>query len=153
MRVWRICRKPFASDPLSGRGALFASGRWHTRGRRIIYSSSSIALAALEFLVHVDRDEWPADLVRIEIEIPDDLKIDRVDIGTLPRSWRDYPAPKTLQQVGNQWLEEQHTVVLEVPSAVIPEEPNYLLNPAHPEAGRVSALGSRDFIYDSRLTH
>lgn len=151
MRVWRICRKAYAPDPLGGRGGLFTSGRWHTRGRRVVYTSSSLALAALEFLVNVDRSALPADLIQVEIDLPDDLEIDRVDRTRLPRHWRSYPAPEELQQIGNAWLAQQRTAVLQVPSAVIPEEHNYLLNPAHAGAKKLAIIRSESFIYDPRL--
>jgi RES domain-containing protein len=151
VRVWRICRKPYAADPLSGRGALFTSGRWHIKGRRVVYLSSSLALAALEMLVQVNRPELPADLVALEIDVPDDTQAHRIEIRSLPEQWRDYPAPEALQQIGNEWLREGRTPLLQVPSAVIPEEDNYLLNPVHPKARMVSVIRSNDFIFDPRL--
>jgi len=151
VRVWRICRKAYSADPLSGRGALFTSGRWHTKGRRVVYLSSSLALAALEMLVHVDRETLPADLVRIEIDVPNELEIEAVQIESLPASWRNYPAPEALQQLGDRWLMENRSPVLQVPSAVIPEESNYLLNPAHPRAAAVAVISSIDFVFDPRL--
>ncbi len=151
MRVWRICRRPHAEDPLSGRGGLFVSGRWHTRGRRIVYTSGSLALAALEILVHADPSELPADLFRVAIDIPDDVTLERIDVSTLPATWRSFPAPAMLQQLGDGWLQRQAALVLRVPSAVIPEEHNYLLNPAHPEAPRVTVVSAEAFVYDPRL--
>lgn len=151
MRVWRVCRRKHASDPLSGRGGLFASGRWHTRGRRIVYTSGSLSLAALELLVHADRAQLPADLVQIEIEIPDALGIRRVELDSLPRLWREYPAPAALQLLGDEWLSGLTTPALQVPSAVIPAEWNYLLNPEHPGAARATVVGTGEFAYDARL--
>jgi RES domain-containing protein len=110
-----------------------------------------LALAALEMLVQVNRPELPADLVSIEIDVPDDAQMHRVEIRSLPEQWRDYPAPEALQQIGNEWLREGRTPLLQVPSAVIPEEDNYLLNPVHPKARTVSVIRSDDFIFDPRL--
>ena len=93
MRVWRICREPYAADALAGRGGLFTSGQWHNRGEPIAYTSESLALAALEILVHVDRNSMPTDLVHLEIDVPDDLDILRIDIKALPKDQRTYPAP------------------------------------------------------------
>ncbi len=151
MRVWRICRRAHAADALSGRGGLFVSGRWHSRGRRIVYTSGSLSLAALEILVHVDQTELPRDLFRIEVEIPDDVSVERIDASALPTAWRTFPAPPALQELGDGWLQQQKALVLEVPSAVIPEEYNYLLNPAHPDAARLVVVSSREFVYDPRI--
>ena len=152
MRIWRICRKPHAGDPLSGRGGLFTSGRWHTKGQRIIYTSRSLALAALEILVHVDRDMLPADLLQLEMNIPDKVKVLEIGIKELPKNWQSYPAPAVLQRLGDDWLASESTAVLEVPSAVIPEENNLLLNPRHADASNIRVLSTKDFAYDSRLT-
>ncbi|HUG44135.1 MAG TPA: RES family NAD+ phosphorylase, partial [Acidobacteriota bacterium] len=107
--------------------------------------------AALEFLVHVDGAELPADLIHVEIDVPDDVRIDRIERAQLPRNWRKYPAPERLQQLGGDWLSGLATAVLQVPSAVIPEECNYLLNPLHVDATRFAFVRSADFIYDPRL--
>ncbi len=151
MRVWRICRRRYAGDPLSGRGGLAVSGRWHTRGRRVTYTSGSLALAALELLVHADGAELPDDLVQIEIAIPDDLAQERIEASSLPRTWRRHPAPDALQRFGDDWLRRRKTLVLRAPSAVIPEEFNYLLNPLHPDARRLKVVGTERFVYDPRL--
>lgn len=152
MRVWRICREPYAADALVGRGGLFASGRWHTRGRPIVYTSGSLALAALEVLVHVDKGTMPEDLVQLEIDVPDDLDILRIAIRALPKNWQTYPAPPDLQRQGNDWLSTGATPVLQVPSSVIPEESNFLLNPQHANARKLTIVSTRRFAYDSRLT-
>lgn len=153
MRVWRICRKAFASDALSGRGGLFVAGRWHSKGHQVVYASSSLALAALELLVHADRTELPADLIQVEIGVPDDVRIDRIERVELPRNWRDYPAAEALQRIGNQWLAGMATAALQLPSAVIPEECNYLLNPLHADAQKIAVIQSAKFLYDPRLAN
>lgn len=151
MRGWRICRKPYATDSLRGRGGLLTSGRWHSKGRRVVYASGSLALAALEMLVHGDRDMLPADLVRLELDIPDTLEIQRIDAAALPKNWRSYPAPADLQTLGDDWLTAASTPVLQVPSAVIPEEFNLLVNPQHPDAAGITVVSTRKFAYDARL--
>ncbi len=153
MRLWRICRQNHAADPLSGRGGLFASGRWHPKGRRVVYTSSTLSLAALEILVHTDKDLVPADLVQIEIELPSDVTKETIDADALPRNWRRYPAPATLQRLGADWLDRGDTAVLQVPSAVIPHENNHLLNPLHPLAERIRVVTKRRFDFDPRLVH
>jgi len=111
-----------------------------------------LALAALEVLTQVDRDLAPMDLVQLEIGIPDDLEVLRIEVKSLPANWQSYPAPVKLQRLGDTWLLERTSPVLQVPSSVIPEEANFLLNPQHPDAQRVSLLSTRRFVYDTRLT-
>jgi RES domain-containing protein len=122
-------------------------------GRRVVYTSGTLSLAALEILVHTDEDLVPSDLVHIEIEVPDDLETERIDPPTLPRNWRAYPAPSSLQKLGANWIERGHTAVLRVPSAVIPQESNYLLNPEHPDATRFRVVTTQGFVLDPRLFH
>ena len=153
VRLWRICRRTHASDSSSGRGGLFASGRWHPKGRRVVYTSSTLSLAALEILVHTDKDLVPGDLVQVEIEVPSEVEEEAIAPNALPRNWRRYPAPAALQRLGAGWLDRGDTAVLEVPSAVIPHENNYLVNPLHPHAARIRVLTKRRFDFDSRLLH
>jgi RES domain-containing protein len=151
VRVFRICRKPFARVPLEGRGGLFASGRWHTPRRLIVYTSESLALASLEILVHCDLDLVPADLMAIEILVPDDLRLTKLSASKLPRNWRKYPAPSSLQKLGNAWLDAAGTCVMRVPSAIIPTESNFLINPRHADIRKLKVLQKFDFRFDPRL--
>jgi RES domain-containing protein len=152
MRVFRISRAQHAREALSGRGGLLAAGRWHARGTRIVYTSATLSLAALEVLVHADKDLLPGDLVHVEIEVPDDLVLERIQPRNLPRSWRAYPAPGRLRVLGAQWIERNKSAVLQVPSAVIPQESNFLLNPARQEARFISVVAVEKFVFDPRLT-
>jgi RES domain-containing protein len=128
-----------------------ASGRWHPRGMRVVYTSSSLALAVLESVVNAGRDSLPEDLIRIEIEVPDRLTIERVSAADLPSNWRAYPAPPELASLGESWAREMRTPVLQVPSALVPEEANFLLNPAHPSAADIEVVTARSFVFDPRL--
>jgi RES domain-containing protein len=152
VRVWRICRERYAADPLSGRGGLVVSGRWATKGRRVVYTSGSLSLASLEFLVHVDRVLLPPDLVQVEVDVPDRIPASEIDVVPLPKGWRDHPAPTTLRAFGDAWLAGGTTAILRVPSAVIPEESNVLLNPDHPHANKFAVVSTRAFEYDRRLS-
>lgn len=151
MRVWRLCRQPFAATALEGVGGLYASGRWHRRGRPIVYAASSAALAALEVLVHVDPLDAPDDLRLLTIELPDDLGVERVDAADLPAHWTAVPAPDELAALGSDWLMSRRSAALSVPSAVIPIERNLLLNPRHPDIARVRVVDDAPFTFDPRL--
>ncbi len=152
MRVFRLARKPFSRSPLDGRGGLFAAGRWHTPRRLVVYTSSSLALASLEVLVHCELDVLPTDLFAIEMSIPENIKIRRVEQSRMPRTWRKYPAPRVLQDMGNSWIDSESSCVLEVPSAVVPSESNFLINPKHSDIGRIEIVRRFNFRFDARLS-
>lgn len=149
MRVWRICSRRHAA--FDGEGARRFGGRWNHRGSAIVYTSESLSLAALEYFVNLDSDLAPGDLVFVSAEIPQDVTIKRVEAADLPKDWRRYPAPEALQDMGSEWAAKALSAVLAVPSAVIPEERNYLLNPAHPGFKRISFTRLKAFHFDPRM--
>ncbi|MBU0974069.1 MAG: RES domain-containing protein [Proteobacteria bacterium] len=151
MRLWRIDRLAFP-DKFSGFGAYRTPGRWHLRYNRVIYTSEVASLAALEYLAHLNPDTIPVDITLLEFEVPDDISIERLDTPeTLNPDWRGIRFSPPLQNFGTQWLIERRTALLAVPSAILPIETNYLLNPAHPEIARVRIVGEEPFAYDPRL--
>jgi RES domain-containing protein len=151
VRIWRICRKSFARNPLDGRGGLIAAGRWHTPRRLVTYASDSLALASLEVLVHCDLDLLPLDLIAVEIDVPARIKVNDLVISDLPRTWRRYPTSPTLQRMGNTWLDEAPAAVLRVPSALVPTECNYLINPQHKDSSAIHVVRRMKFAFDERL--
>ena len=148
MVVWRLARLVHAK--LDGEGARLAGGRWNTQGRAAVYTSSRLSLAALELLVHTDVPLVPPDLVAFEIEVPDAIAVETVEVDTLPKDWR-VPGHPSCRSIGDSWLAEQRTAVLRVPSAVVPEEWNYIINPAHRASKSIQVVGRRKFAFDSRL--
>jgi RES domain-containing protein len=110
-----------------------------------------MSLAALELFVHVDIDTVPGDLVAIQVDIPDTLMLETVKIESLPRDWRRYPGPEALKDIGTAWTSKASTAILAVPSAVIPEERNYLLNPAHRDFKRIRLRKPVAFSFDARM--
>jgi RES domain-containing protein len=151
MQLWRLCRKAFSKQPLSGEGGLYASARWHTSPRRVVYASHSLALACLEVLVHLDPELMPGDMVALEIDVPERVSITELTVSELPKSWRRYPAPRSLQRLGDTWLDDCESAVLRVPSVVVPTEQNYLINPLHPDARRITVVSKTRFSFDPRL--
>jgi RES domain-containing protein len=151
MRIWRICRREYSQAALEGEGGLWASGRWHHKGHRVVYCAEHASLAALETLVHSEPALAPADLVLVEVDAPEHLAVTVVDAAALPANWHETPAPSVLQDVGTRWLQSRASVLLCVPSAVIAAERNYLVNPEHPEAGLVRVVSTTAFRFDSRL--
>lgn len=150
MVVWRICRR--AQQALDGEGARIHGGRWNSEGVGVIYTSSSLSLAALEMLVHLEPLTLPDDLVSLEIEVPDrPREFAYADADRLPSDWRDYPAPDWAAELGDTWIKEGDFLCLGVPSAVIPSECNILINPAHDGMRSVRVMSSRAFKFDTRL--
>lgn len=149
MRVWRLCRRRYQA--LTGEGARLFGGRWNSRGIRVVYASATLSLAALEFFVHLDPDVRPDDLVSIPAEIPLDWVLETLDPSDLPRNWRAYPPPEDIQQVGDTWLRTNKSVILAVPSVIIPHENNFLINPEHPDFSRIRVGSSEPFTFDPRM--
>ncbi|MGH7498106.1 MAG: RES family NAD+ phosphorylase [Gemmatimonadales bacterium] len=149
MRVWRLARAVFAA--LDGEGARRAGGRWNSPGVSVVYTSSALSLAVLELLVHTDPDLYPADLRVFEIEVPGSLTARVLDVTALPPDWRDVPNHPACRAVGDAWVTPQSHVLLGVPSAIVPEELNYLINPAHPDAVLLQVVRVRAFSFDARL--
>jgi RES domain-containing protein len=149
VRVWRICSRKHRR--FDGEGARRYGGRWNHTGASVVYTSGSLSLAVLELFVHVDIDTAPGDLVAIQVAIPDNLTIETVKIESLPRDWRRYPGPEALKDFGTAWAEKASTAILAVPSAVIPEERNYLLNPSHRDFKRIRLRKPVAFRFDPRM--
>jgi RES domain-containing protein len=151
MRVWRICPRRFVADALDGSGGMHVSGRWHHRGNPVVYTASYASLAVLEVLVHVEPHCAPADLQLMTIELPDDITVESVETGALPKDWRSVPAPDSLRALGTPWLRSGRSAVLSVPSAIIESERNLLLNPQHPDLRRARMVEAVPFSFDPRL--
>ncbi len=149
MRVWRVTRRAHAAP--DGEGARLYGGRWNLPNTPVVYASASLSLAVLEYLVHVDRDLAPSDLVSIAAIIPNSLLVETVEIGQLPKGWQAPSDQESLQQLGSAWVRVRTCAVLRVPSALIPVEFNYLLNPAHPDFRRIVWADPVPFSLDPRF--
>lgn len=153
MRVWRICNAKWAETAFDGQGAKTYGGRWNPIGVAVVYTSSSLALAAFELLVHLGVKTTPKLHVAIAADIPKGMTIDSVEQNQLPSNWRDDPPPLVLATIGEQWIRNAQSAVLRVPSAVIDEEWNYLLNPEHPDFTQIAIGKAKPFGFDARLFH
>ena len=149
MQVWRITSKKYRR--FDGEGARRFGARWHYPGTAVVYTSMSLSLAALEVFVNFDTDVAPADLIAIPAEIPENVKIEAIELSQLPRSWRAYPSPEYLKQIGSAWISKGASVALSVASAVIPSERNYLLNPSHKDFNLIKIGKPIPFRFDPRM--
>lgn len=147
MVLWRISNHP----SLAGEGALRTSGRWHTRGKRVVYCAQNPAAALLEILVHFEIEirDLPARYRLLKIEVPDDVRIERVTFGELPGDWSE--RTDVTRAIGDTWLARGSTALLSVPSAIVPETFNVLLNPAQQDADRIVIAQTTEHALDLRL--
>jgi RES domain-containing protein len=140
MIVARICKSPHFD--LDGIGAKLYGGRWNSPGNPVVYTSSCGALAALEYRAHVKKT-LPSDLMLLWIEIPDTLACEMV--AYIPAD------PVLFPRLGDEWLKRGDKPLLRVPSVLVPNQWNLLINPAHPYAGTIKIKGQTPFGFDSRL--
>jgi RES domain-containing protein len=145
--LWRISNH----NTLDGRGGLHASARWHSQGHAIVYLATSPAGALVEVLVHLELDpqHLPARYRMLKAEASDETQPRRIAVASLPDNWRD--DLMLTRSTGDEWLIAGQSALLEVPSAVLPETFNLLLNPRHPDAQRVTVLWHQPFPYDRRF--
>lgn len=146
MELFRITRSAFQKD-LTGEGAFQYGGRWNSQGNRMIYTSSRRSLAMLEVLVHWQRPTPPPDYVVVVLFIPDAMVSKNV-LYTVP-DWRQ--EQQWSKQEGDNWLKEKTSLLLRVPSVVVPSEANFLVNPLHPDAGSMKIVDVEPFSFDKRL--
>jgi RES domain-containing protein len=147
VRLWRISR--FAD--LSGEGGRLAPGRWHSRGGRIVYLADHPASALVEVLVHleVDAAELPTAYQLLDIEIPDTMRFETMEIADLPDDWQSHE--RVTRALGDRWLAERRTGLLRVPSAIVPATSNWLLNSAHADARALTIAEIIRAPFDQRL--
>lgn len=152
--LWRIATDApdYTADDLSGEGAQRSGGRWNRVGTALVYTSSSIALACLETMVHLGSDDLPLNRYLVRIDVPDRIWSDaeRFD-PALNVGWDAVPTGKVSLDAGDTWARSLRSALLVVPSAIVPEEANVLINPGHGDTSQVRARKMRRWTYDARL--
>lgn len=146
-----MLRRKYARTPFDGEGAYRFGGRWSSPGVRLSYASEHQSLAMLEYFVHLDKDDPPADLVIATAEIPDHLIREQVALGDLPANWRDPTATAELTRFGDEFVERAEHCLLLVPSVLAPAENNYLINPSHPDYRKIRVSELESLSYDPRM--
>lgn len=149
--IWRLTAARHTNSAFDGEGARRYGGRWNRPGTRMVYCSSTLALAVLEVFVHLDPELAPPNLVAIPAVIPAGIDSELLEEASLPTDWRSYPAPERLRDLGTNWVRSGRTAVLSVPSCIVPHELNVLLNPAHPDFSRIHPGKPEPFSFDPRM--
>ncbi|SHN34324.1 RES family NAD+ phosphorylase [Mucilaginibacter sp. OK098] len=147
MLVYRITLAKYS-------GKLIASGRaarWNPNDVEMIYTAASRSLACLENVVH--RDKLGLSLVFniLTIECPDAIKIETIPLKGLPANWIDFDQMYLTQKIGEEWVKNNGSAILQVPSSIVSEEVNYLINPKHPDFGQIKIVKTQPFVFDSRI--
>ena len=151
LTVFRLGKHIYRDQLFSGQGGLYASGRWTPRGRPVVYTSASISLAVLEYTVNYRRRGWVPATVLGRAVVPASVRVKTISIDELPVNWFAAAPPPQLQTFGGEWLERGETAVLKVPSAIVTEEWNYLLNPLHADFRKLRMSVPKPFSFDQRV--
>lgn len=153
--LWRIAKHTakYAADDLSGGGAKLTGGRWNSKGKEVVYAASTIALATLETLAHLGDNIAIRNAFLVSISVPASVwkKREIIEASELPPTWLAEPPGSTTIGFGDTWLEKKTAALLLVPSVIVPEEYNVLINPRHRDTSRITSQALRQFIYDPRL--
>ena len=150
MIVYRLCKRVYSYD-LSGRGAEASGGRWNGKGTAMVYTSASRALCMVEIMVQIPAGIIPKDYYLVSISIPDIIRVLTLDPKDLPNNWNKNPIPASTQKLGNAFIAAQEALVLKVPSAIVQDEWNYLINPLHKDFKKVKIAATEPFSFDTRL--
>ena len=153
--LWRIGSDTpdYTAEDMSGLGAEKTGGRWNRNGRPVLYTASNIALAALETVVHLNASSLPLNRYLVRIEVPDALWAARLEavLLPLPVGWDARPPGRVSLDLGDGWLHSLSSALCAVPSVIVPEEMNVLINPRHPDARQITATKLRPWRYDERM--
>jgi RES domain-containing protein len=148
--AWRITKQRHIRSAFTGEGARLYGGRWNSPGSPVVYVAQSQALAVLEVLVHLESPALLETYALIRVEFPE-TAVHNLNQTLLPKNWKDDPAPAEAQAVGDSWIAAARSVVLRVPSVLVPNESNFLLNPRHSDFDTVKVHKPIPFRFDRRL--
>ncbi len=151
MRVFRLTRNKYAKE-LNGKGASKSGNRWNSKGTEMIYSAESRALAMAEVIVHLPLHTLPNDYVMVELNVPSNIPVKELRLKDLPDNWSDNPPAHQTQKIGDDFINANNFCILKVPSAVVPEDYNYLINPYHKQFENISIIAIKGFFFDPRLS-
>jgi len=147
---WRIVPASTAARAFTGEGARLYGGRWNSPGVPMVYASEHKSLAALEARVHVDTTKKIKRYKSFVFHFDEKL-MKTFRVSSLPKDWQEEPPPPSIQSLGDTWIKAAASVILAVPSVIIPDELNYLINPNHPDFDKIKIEKPTDFAFDPRL--
>jgi RES domain-containing protein len=151
VQVWRLTTRKYATTAFSGIGNRKVGGRWVPEGLLAIYTSENLSTAVLETLVHLDPNHFSNNFVCIKADIPDTIPMDEVSLADLPKDWQSRFEDSELQQVGAEWIDRGSSAILIVPSAVVPQERNIIINPQHEDFEKIVLSPAEPYVFDTRL--
>lgn len=152
MKAWRITQRRHAATAFTGEGARLFGGRWNQVGTPMVYTAESRSLAMLEVLVHLDSPALLDHYVFLEATFEPSL-VTTLDRASLPRNWQSDPPPHALQIIGDAWAASGTSAILQIPSALVPEESNFLIHPRHADFAKITFTRPQAFRFDPRLAH
>ena len=150
LKSWRLIKPQLIENAFDGEGAKIFGGRWNNKGVPVIYTAGSLSLATLELLVHLQSHEVLNLYKSIPVEF-DSRLVTQLKRKNYPKNWTDDPAPSSTKDIGDDWIANMKSVIFEVPSAIVSEESNYLINPHHPDFSKISIGKTIRFRFDHRL--
>ncbi len=150
IRAWRVVKVKHASHAFDGEGSRLYGSRWNSPGVKIVHVSETLSLAILEIVAHLQSSTPLPQYVVFTVAFDKSL-VERIEMAELPTDWRASPPPSAVQQIGDLWVRRASSAVLEVPSALIPHERNYVLNPSHPAFTRLVISARMPLDVDSRV--
>lgn len=151
LTTYRICKTKYSAAWFDGEGAFRFGGRWNSRGTRVLYAAGSLSLAALEMLVHLNDEELLLAYSFATAEFEESLMLPIEEFKNLPKNWSASPPPLEIQRIGDEWAKTNASVVLKVPTSVLPVESNYLINIGHPDFSNINLGEPQKFTFDKRL--
>jgi RES domain-containing protein len=149
--AWRTTRKKYVREAFSGDGAKQFGGRWNPPGTPMVYTAQSLSLAILELIVHLEDDGDICGFAAIPVTFSSTL-VQVLPESQRPKNWFSLPIAEPSQQVGKKWLEEMPSVILQVPSSVVPRESNFLINPLHPKFSKLKIGSPQSLHIDQRIS-
>ena len=151
MLIYRLDRLKRENQVLSGKGSEMFGGRWNYPGIPAVYCAENRALTVLEILAHLDKDHWPNDRIMVSFEIPDESMIHKMDVAELDSGWNSFPYTDSSQRIFGEFVQSNNHCILAVPSAIVPDEFNFVINPNHPKATQIRVIDKKAFVLDHRL--
>jgi RES domain-containing protein len=149
MLIYRISSSKYIED-LSGAGAKQYGGRWNNKRTAVVYLAETRAMAVMEVLVHLSPEQVDRPFVLATFDVPDD-KIYDISIFDLPEDWRDPQTGDELKKIGDKFVRDGIYLLMKVPSIILEEEFNFIINPNHPDSKKIKLVNRRDFVFDKRF--